>query len=80
MRTRGSARGAWVVCEMTQDNGKDCIRLATYTVSVGNRKYDAQLSCRAHLPRTVEVMAAADNRTTVTVEFHRYGIRKEEIS
>lgn len=47
------------VCEDRYD-GDPCAEPAGWRVRVGNRNYDAQLSCNDHLGRTCQVMADAE--------------------
>jgi hypothetical protein len=39
-----------------------CQSLAIFVVSVGDRKFDAQDTCRRHLARTCDALLGAENR------------------
>jgi hypothetical protein len=49
-------------CEHRHPNEDPCGAQAAYVVSVGQRKHDAQASCRRHLAATVDMLRGAEQR------------------
>jgi hypothetical protein len=49
-------------CEHRRPNEDPCGAQGAYVVSVGQRKHDAQASCRRHLAATVDMLRGAERR------------------
>lgn len=49
-------------CEHRHPNEDPCGAQAAYAVSVGQRKHDAQVSCRRHLAATVDMLRGTECR------------------
>lgn len=72
----GEPGTGWVPfgCEHRHPNEDLCGAQAAYVVSVGQRKHDAQESCRRHLSATVDALMGAETRSAdITVRRVRRG-------